>query len=283
MNIFPREGLKTTVFATWFLLVALFLLLPIVTVIVYSFNVGNYLVVWKGFGLRWYWRILENGNIAATLANSLIAALACMAISLVLGGICGIILARRSALIAYPLSLLLLTVIAFPEIVKAVAYLVWYVKIDLGVGLIRIAIAHALFGTAIVAFVVRARLSGMDGKLEEAAADLGATPFVTFATVTLPLLIPAFLVGGILSFVISFDDVIISLFVSTANSTTLPVYILASVRQGLKGDIAAISTAMFVLMILIFTLAGAYLSRSGASRRAAMLMLAGQNDAHQAG
>lgn len=283
MTMTRAKDIKTAVLGAWSLLVAVFLLLPIFVVLVYSFNVGNYLIVWKGTGVRWYWRILEDGNIIATLKTSFAAALLSTAMSLVLGGISGMVLARRSALVAYPLGLLLLTVISFPEIVKAVAYLVWYVKIDLGIGLLRIALSHALFGTAIVAFVVRARLAGMDGKLEEAAADLGAKPFVTFLTVTLPLLMPAFLVGGLLSFTLSFDDVIVSLFVATADSTTLPVYILASVRQGLKGDIAAVSAVMFFLTILTFTLVGFYLSRSGTSRRDTVLMLAGQNDVSTAG
>ena len=277
------KDIKTLVLGAWAALVALFLLLPIFVVLAYSFNVGDYLIIWKGTGLRWYWRLLEDGNILATLKTSFAAALLSTLMSLVLGGISGLVLSHRSALVAYPLGLLLLTVISFPEIVKAVAYLVWYVKIDLRIGLLRIALSHALFGTAIVAFVVRARLAGMDGKLEEAAADLGAKPLVTFLTVTLPLLMPAFLVGGLLSFTLSFDDVIVSLFVATADSTTLPVYILASVRQGLKGDIAAVSAVMFFLTILTFTCVGLYLSRSGTSRRDTVLMLAGQNDVSTAG
>ncbi|CAN7634905.1 ABC transporter permease [Brucella pseudogrignonensis] len=281
MTPFPFHSLKTAALCIWSLIVAIFLLLPILTVLVYSFNTGNYLIIWKETGLRWYWRILEDGNIFATLRTSLIAALFGTALSLIVGGISGVILARKPSIIAYPLSILLLTVISFPEIVKAVAYLIWFVKIDLEVGIVRIAISHALFGSAIVAFIVRAKLVGMDGKIEEAAADLGATPFVTFFTVTLPMLKPAFLVGGLLAFTLSFDDVIVSLFVSTADSTTLPVYILASVRQGLKGDIAAVSAVMFVLTIFAFTLAGFYLARTGTSRRNTVLILAGQNDFHE--
>ena len=271
-RIFPT---KSVLLGAWSLAVIFFLLLPIVTVLVYSFNTGNYLIAWKATGWRWYWRILEDGNILATLRTSLIVAVFSTLLSLVIGGMSGMILGRWPAAIAHSLGLLLLTIISFPEIVKAVAYLIWFVKIDLQTGILRIAISHALFGSAIVAFIVRARLAGMDGKIEEAAADLGATPMVTF-----PLLMPAFLVGGLLSFTLSFDDVIVSLFVGTANSTTLPVYILASVRQGLKGDIAAISAVMFCLTILAFTSAGIYLARTGASRRDTVLMLAGQNDAH---
>lgn len=155
------KDIKTLVLGAWSALVALFLLLPIFVVLAYSFNVGDYLIIWKGTGLRWYWRILEDGNILATLKTSFAAALLSTAMSVVLGGISGLVLSRRSALVAYPLGLLLLTVISFPEIVKAVAYLVWYVKIDLRIGLLRIALSHALFGTAIVAFVVRARLAGI--------------------------------------------------------------------------------------------------------------------------
>lgn len=280
MSTFRTLPAKSVLLGAWSLSVVFFLLLPIVTVLVYSFNTGNYLIAWKATGWRWYWRILEDGNILATLRTSLTVAVLSTLLSLVVGGMSGLILGRRPGAIAYPLSLLLLTIISFPEIVKAVAYLTWFVEIDLQIGILRIAISHALFGSAIVAFIVRARLSGMDVRIEEASADLGATPMVTFFTVTLPLLMPAFLVGGLLAFTLSFDDVIVSLFVGTANSTTLPVYILASVRQGLKGDIAAVSAVMFCLTILAFTCAGIYLARTGASRRDTVLMLAGQNDAH---
>lgn len=261
--------------------VAVFLFLPIVTVLVFSLNVGNYLIVWKGFGLRWYVSLMDNANIQATLANSLIVGVLSTLISIVLGGICGLILGRWPARIAAPLGLLLVSVLSFPEIVKAVAYLIWYVNIGLDSGILRIAIAHGLFGSAITAFVIRSRLASSDRSLEEAAADLGATPVVGFFTVTLPMLLPAFVVGALLSFTLSLDDVIVALFVSTADSTTLPVFILSSVRQGLKGDVAAVSSLIFIATMTIFALAGIILARSGSSRRDTLLMLAGQNDAVQ--
>ncbi|RWD73632.1 ABC transporter permease [Mesorhizobium sp.] len=271
-------GPRSIVLGLWSLLVAVFLFAPIVAVLAYSFNVGDYLIIWKGAGLRWYGRVLSDQNILLTLRTSVTVALATSVASIALGCVCGTVLARRPAAVAAPLSLLLLVVLSFPEIVKAVAYLIWFVKIDLDAGLARMVIAHTLFGGALVAFIVRARLGALDPRLEEAAADLGASPGVAFMTVTLPLLAPALVVGGLLAFTISFDDVIVSLFVSTAKTTTLPVYILASVRQGLKGDIAAISALMFGLTILVFAAAGLFLAWSGASRRNAVLMLAGQGE-----
>lgn len=276
MSSFPQP--RSLLLGAWSLLVTIFLFAPIVAVLAYSFNVGDYLIIWKGAGLRWYGRVLADANILATLRTSLTVAIGTAAASIVLGGICGTILARKPAAVAIPLSILLLVVLSFPEIVKAVAYLIWFVRIDLHAGLVRMVVAHTLFGGALVAFIVRARLVALDPRLEEAAADLGATPTIAFVTVTLPLLTPAFVVGGLLAFTISFDDVIVSLFVSTAKTTPLPVYILASVRQGLKGDIAAISALMFALTILAFMAAGLFLARSGASKRSAVLMLAGRGE-----
>ncbi len=270
---------KSLALGLFSLLVVIFLFLPIVTVVVYSFNVGDYLIIWKGGGWRWYLSLIDDQNIHATLANSLIAGVLSTVFSVFLGGISGMILGRWPAPVAAPLGILLVAVISFPEIVKAVAYLTWFVDIGLDIGIVRIAIAHGLFGSAITAFIIRSRLASLDGRLEEAAADLGATPLVGFFTVTLPMLMPAFVVGALLSFTLSLDDVIVALFVSTADSTTLPVFILSSVRQGIKGDIAAVSSLLFALTMLIFALAGILIARGGSSRRDTLLMLAGQSDA----
>ena len=258
--------------------VGIFLFLPIFVVFLYSFNSGDYLIIWRGFSARWYGNALANTDITTALKTSFVVASASGMASIVLGGLCGFILARRSRFVAAPLALLLVVVLAFPEIVKGVAYLMWFVRIGLDFGIPRMIIAHCLFGSAIVAFLVRARLAALDQKIEEAAADLGANPLVIVWTVTCPLMLPALLAGGLLAFTLSLDDVVVSMFVSTAQTTPLPVYILASVRQGLKGDVAAMSTMVFAMTALAFTVVAIVLARLGASRQSAVMLLAGRDE-----
>jgi ABC-type spermidine/putrescine transport system permease subunit II len=116
----------------------------------------------------------------------------------------------------------------------------------------------------------------MDPRFAEAAADLGASPFVVSRTVTWPLAMPAFIAGALLSFTFSFDDVIVSMFVSTASTTPLPVYILGSIRQGLKGDVAAVSSFMFLVTVLVFVAVSLMLARSTRNKKGVVLLLAGR-------
>lgn len=258
--------------------VAVFLFMPIVVVIVYSFNAGDFLIFWRGAGTRWYESAARDPNILAAVKTSLIVSFCSAPLSVVWGGLTGYILARRSAFVAAPLTILLLVILSFPEIVKGVAYLMWFVRIGLDVGYVRMVLGHAVFGSAIVAFIVRARLMAMDPRLGEAAADLGATPFVVSRTVTWPLAFPAFVAGGLLAFTFSFDDVIISMFVSTASTTPLPVYILGSIRQGLRGDVAAVSSFMFLLTVIVFIATSVVLARSTRTKRGVVLLLAGRTE-----
>jgi len=251
----------------WAVLVFIFLYLPILFVVVYSFNSGRFLLTWRGFGTNWYATALESSGIRSALSTSITVA--------VLSSLAGIALARRGGNWSRPFLLLVFLILVTPEIVDGIAYLIWFVRLDLGSSLLRLVIGHSVFSSAVVTLIVQARLSGLDESLEEAAADLGATPLKAFRDITLPLILPAVLAGGLLSFTFSLDDVIISTFVATAGTSTLPVYIFSALRVGLKGDLAAISTLVLLLTLGVLGLAAFVLRRSGQSSEEVAATLTG--------
>jgi len=190
----------------------------------------------------------------------------------ILGSLAGVALARRGGRWAAAFLFVVALVLVTPEIVDAVALLPWYVFLgqDLNLflfddGYVRLIVSHAIFSTAVVALIVRARLAGLDESLEESAADLYATPYRRFTQITLPLMLPAVLAGGLLSFTLSLDNTIISSFVSVQGSTPWPVYVLASVKSALRPEIASLSTLMFLLTVLAIGLVALVLKRGGDS------------------
>ena len=259
----------------WAVLVFIFLYLPILFVVVYSFNSGRFLLTWRGFGTNWYATALESSGIRSALSTSITVAVLSSLAAVVLGALAGIALARRGGKWSRPFLLLVFLILVTPEIVDGIAYLIWFVRLDLGSRLLRLVIGHSVFSSAVVTLIVQARLSGLDESLEEAAADLGATPLKAFRDITLPLILPAVLAGGLLSFTFSLDDVIISTFVATAGTSTLPVYIFSALRVGLKGDLAAISTLVLLLTLGVLGLAAFVLRRSGQSSEEVAATLTG--------
>ncbi len=246
----PRNLSRTLLFV-WMGLVFLFLFLPILVVIIYSFNGGRNLYVWTEFSTRWYWLAINHPRVVSALMVSLQAAAINSVIAVCLGVPAGIALARRKGLWTGPFIVLLFIILGTPELVSAIGQMIWLDRIGLYDGLTRLAVGHSLFNLAVVILIVRARAEGLSEALEEAAADLGAVPWRSFLQITLPLMLPAVLAGALLSFVLSFDDVIISLFVQRPGTSTLPIHILSSFKPGLKGDVAAI-----VVMTLLVTLTG---------------------------
>jgi ABC-type spermidine/putrescine transport system permease subunit II len=171
-------------------------------------------------------------------------------------------LARRKGQWTGPFLILLFVILGTPELVSAIGQMIWFDRIGLYDGLMRLSIGHSLFNIAVVVLIVRARAEGLSDTLEEAAGDLGAMPWRSFLDITLPLMFPAVLASVLLSFTFSFDDVIISLFVQRPGTSTLPIYILSSFKPGLKGDVAAV-----VVMTLVVSL--------GAVLAAATLLMRG--------
>jgi len=256
----------------WSIVVYAFLFLPIIVIIMASFNSGRLLVAWDGFSFAPFAALVEKPVIRDAVMVSLRTGLIAALFAAVLGTLAGIAMARRPGKWVWWFLGLLLLVSVTPEIVDAVALLPWLVFLgqDLGLsmfndGTVRLVVGHSLFSIAIVSYIVRARLVGLDAKLEEASADLYAPPVRTFLKVTLPLAMPAVLAGFLLSFTLSLDNTVVSAFVQVSGTTPWPVYVLSSLRSGLRPEIAAVSTVMLLLTLVSLALVALVLKRAGDS------------------
>ena len=246
----------------WMALIFIFLFLPIFTIVVYSFNGGRNLYVWTEWSAHWYAEAIGNPRAIGALWVSLQTAVYNALIAVVLGVFAGIALARRKGAWTPPYLALIFVILCIPELVSAIGQMIWFDRIGLFSGLTRLAVGHSLFNVAVVALIVKARCEGVGEVLEQAAADLGARPWRAFLDVTLPLMFPAVLAGFLLSFTFSLDDVIISLFVQRPGTSTFPIYILSSMKAGLKGDVAALAVMTLVVSFIGIAAAALLLARS---------------------
>lgn len=242
-----------------------FLYLPIAVLVLFSFSASHYASVWGGFSLEWYARLFHNPDISQALLNSLLIATATTLIAMVLGTLAALGLEhmpdRRHAS-HYDAALTL--PILVPDIVQGISLLLFFVLAFNGLervlgwrptlGRTTVIIAHAAFAISYVAVVVRARLSGMDRRLEEAAMDLGANEWQVFQLITLPLIWPGVLSGGILAFTLSLDEFVITFFTSGPGATTLPIQVWSMVKRGVTPEINALSTLMLLASISLVTL-----------------------------
>ncbi|TYC99158.1 ABC transporter permease [Arthrobacter echini] len=279
-----RRSLTDTALWVWGAVVFVFLFLPIAVIVLYSFNNGRLLASFDELGVQAYVSGLQNDVIIASVMTSLKAATGTALLATVLGTFGGIALARATKGAKWPvlLTALLALTLVTPEVVDGIAMLPWFVTlgVDAGLtpfnnGLFRLVIAHTAFSTAIVTFIIRARMAGIDSSLEEAAEDLGATKWRSFRDVTLPLAGPGILAGALMAFTLSLDNTILSSFVQQPGYTPWPVYIFSAVRVALRPEVAAISTAMLVLTLLALALVGLVLKRSGNSSSQIVKTMAG--------
>jgi len=232
-------------------LVYLLLHLPVLVLVVFSFNASKYSVRWTGFTLDWYRRLAEREDLWRGLRASLIVGASSTLLATVFGTLLALALARRRFAGRRALEGLLYLPIVTPEIVAGISLLVLFVAIGAPLGLGTITIAHVAFNIAFVAVVVRARLAGMDQSLEEAAMTLGADELTAFRTVTVPLLWPGILAGALLAFTMSFDDYVITSLVSGPGSSTLPIVVYSMVRRNVEPTVNAISTLILVVTSLV--------------------------------
>ena len=250
----------------WLIAVAaavyLFLHLPILVLIAFSFNNSKFSVDWRGFTLQWYQRLLERPEILRALKVSLIVGAAATAISTVLGTLVALALARHRFRGRRTFEGFLYVPIVTPEIVVGVSLLLLFALLRFPLGVTTITIAHVAFCISFVVIVVLARLEGMDQNLEEAAMSLGADEITTFRRVTLPQLWPGILAGALLAFTISFDDFVITSFVSGPGSSTLPILVYGMVRKNVEPSINAISTIILLVTSLLIYVADRLLQRS---------------------
>lgn len=257
----------------------LFLYVPILLLIIYSFNKSLLVTVWGGFSTQWYGRLFENRQIldAAWLSVKIAALTATGAV--ILGTLAGLALARFGRFKGRALLSGMTTApLVMPEVITGLSLLLLFVAMEQllgwpeGRGLTTITIAHMTFTMAYVTVIVQSRLSTLDDSLEEAAMDLGARPAKIFFVITLPIIAPALLSGWLLAFTISLDDLVISSFVSGPGSSTLPMVIFSKVRLGVSPDINALASIMVLLVALGVIVAGVLMSRQEKRRQRDMQM-----------
>ncbi|WP_448955811.1 ABC transporter permease [Labrys neptuniae] len=233
--------------------VLFYLYLPIMVLVIYSFNDNRTATIWTEASLRWYGRILVNPSIQVATWNSLVLAFAASTgatVIALLAALAGKTPFRGQTLVQAMINAPLI----LPEVVVAVATLILFATIGVTLGLAAMIPAHIVFCTPFAYLPIRARLEGMSKSYEEAAQDLYADRFATFRRVTLPLLWPGILAGFTLAFVTSLDDFLTSFFLSGPGSTTLPVYIFAAIRSGISPEINAISTVMLMISVALVVL-----------------------------
>ncbi len=233
----------------------LFLYLPILSLVIYSFNESKLVTVWGGWSLKWYGELFRNEQILNAAALSFKVAFISATLAVVLGTMAGFALQRMgkfkgklifSGWISAPLVM--------PEVITGLSLLLLFVALEslfgwpAGRGTLTIIIAHTTFCMAYVAVIVQSRLAGFDETLEEAAMDLGAKPSSLFFLVTLPLIMPAILAGWLLSFTMSLDDLVIASFVSGPGNSTLPMVIFSKVRLGVTPEVNALATLMILIV-----------------------------------
>jgi len=225
-----------------------FLYLPILVVVIMSFNDSENLFVWRGFSLRWYPELFADEQIMQGLANTLIVATGATAIATVLGTLLayGIQHYTRGGLIrAFAIAPAIL-----PDLLLGIGLLTFFSLLTMTLGLHSVILAHAVFATAFVTAIVLARMANLDPSLEEASRDLGAGPMRTFMRVTLPQLAPGIVAGALLAFTLSIDEFVIAFFTTAPTQPTLPIVIYSMVRFGVTPEVNALATLLLLVSII---------------------------------
>lgn len=231
-----------------------FMYLPILFVIIYSFNANKLTAIWSGFSLQWYKKLMHNAGIMEALKNSLVLATLSCALSAVIGTIGAVGMARAKYRGMGAMEYLSTIPIMIPEIILGMVFLAYFSTLNLPAGMFTLVIAHTTFCIPYIYMLVKARLVGMDPALVEAARDLGASEIRAFFDITLPLIMPAIASGVVLAFAMSLDDVVISIFVTGPRITTLPIKIYTQMKFGVTPEINALCTVMLGVTILLMVL-----------------------------
>ncbi len=239
-----------------------FLYLPIVALVAYSFNDSRLVTVWGGFSTRWYGALLANQPLLDAGWLSLRLAFVSATLATVLGTLAALALARHGRFVGRTLfSGMALAPLVMPEVITGLSLLLLFVSLDVGRGFWTVTVAHATLGLGFAAIVVQARLARFDASLEEAARDLGATPLVTFFTVTLPLIAPGVAAAWMLAFTLSLDDLVIASFTTGPGATTLPMRLYSAVRLGVSPEINAACTLLIASVAVVVIAASLLLKR----------------------
>ncbi|HEY7280665.1 MAG TPA: ABC transporter permease [Actinomycetota bacterium] len=247
--------------------VLLYLLLPILVMILYGFNNSGFKRVsfrWQGFTIEWYKKLFAIPDLTNSLKNSLVVAVISTLIATVLGTMMALALVRYRFRAKGTSEFVMFLNIAAPEIVLGASLLSLFITFGIPRGMLTIIIAHVMFNIAFVTITVRARLAGLDLTVEEAAKDLGATPWVTFWKVTFPIIFPGILAGALLAFALSIDDFIITNFVA-GSTQTFPLWVYGTVKVGIPPQVFVMGTIIFLVGVVI-AIANVIANRKAAPR-----------------
>ena len=263
----------------------LFIYLPMVIMVIYSFNASKLVTVWGGWSLKWYFGLLENKQLIGSVLRSLEIAFYTAIAAVALGTMAAFVLTRIPHFRGRTLFGGLVTApLVMPEVITGLSLLLLFVAMAQLVGwpaergMLTIWIAHTTFCTAYVAIVVSARLRELDLSIEEAAMDLGAKPWKVFFLITIPMIAPSLAAGGMMSFALSLDDLVLASFVSGPGSTTLPMEVFSAVRLGVKPEINAVAS-LILLSVSLFTFSSWYLMARAEKRRRAEIAMTTQMQA----
>jgi spermidine/putrescine transport system permease protein len=235
-------------------LVYIFLYLPILIVVLFSFNTSKLNITFQGFTLSWYATMFQNTDLMSALLNTVIVAVSCVVLSVFIGTLAAIGMFRYRFKGKGFIDALMYIPIVIPEIVMGISLLVFFSMLQMQTGLITLIIAHVTFSTPYVCTTVRSRIAGYDMSVEEAAMDLGASPLHTLWKVTLPIIAPGIMSGAMLALTLSLDDVIVSFFTTGVDSVTLPIYIFNKVKTGVTPDVNALSTVIILVTLLVLVI-----------------------------
>lgn len=254
----------------------IFLYLPIIILIIFSFNESKLVTVWGGWSTKWYAELLQNQGIKDAAWVTLKVAFFSATVAALLGTVAGMTLSRFGRFRGRTLfSGMIYAPMVMPDVIIGLSLLLMFVALSIDRGIATITIAHITFSMCYVAVVVQSRLSSFDDSIEEAALDLGCTPAKTFLFITLPVIFPAVISGWLLAFTMSLDDLVIASFASGPGSTTLPMKIYSQVRLGVTPEINAVSTIL-VGLVASGVLLASYINRRHTKQREADEQLAAQ-------
>ena len=263
----------------------LFIYLPMVIMVIYSFNASKLVTVWGGWSLKWYFGLLDNKQLIGSVFRSLEIAFYTAIAAVALGTVAAFVLTRIPHFRGRTLFGGMVTApLVMPEVITGLSLLLLFVARAQLVGwpaergMLTIWIAHTTFCTAYVAIVVSARLRELDLSIEEAAMDLGAKPWKVFFLITIPMIAPSLAAGGMMSFALSLDDLVLASFVSGPGSTTLPMEVFSAVRLGVKPEINAVAS-LILLSVSLFTFSSWYLMARAEKRRRAEIAMTTQMQA----
>ncbi|MGR3367452.1 MAG: ABC transporter permease [Sagittula sp.] len=258
---------------SWFNATALtlgfaFLYLPMVVLVIYSFNASRLVTVWAGFSTQWYAELFRDQEFLDAAWVTLRVAFFSSTIATVLGTMAAHVLIRAGRFRGRTLfSGMIYAPLVMPEVITGLSLLLLFIGIGLDRGVLTVVLAHTTFAMCYVSVVVSSRLATFDTALEEAALDLGATPFEAFRLVTLPIIAPAVISGWLLAFTLSLDDLVIASFTTGPGATTLPIKIFSAVRLGVSPQINALST-LLIVFVTIGVITASLVTKRGAVQRA---------------